>query len=276
MIVSTNEQRCRENNSRLENEGEGPIYEIPTERPANLPKTYDLPSRVGIDNILKIRKGVFCIIRFNDLSRNLIKGQIVKIIDITLNKNNSVKSIKVKNIENNEDLTLVKVEIPTDFKVYDKKNNSEVYLTVIQFPITLSYSLTAHSTQGKTLDCNIGIDLKDKYKNNQNNNIIINSYFVALTRVHDSKQIFMNHHPASLLYYEMEIKSIKDIYKMRKNFTNNDSSLFFKKIKTFKRKNIFNINNNDDDDDDDDENLISSRDLQDVNDIISKKICRRR
>ena len=211
LIVSTNQQRCQENNERLHNEGSGPVYEIPTERPPTLPDSYDLPSRIGIDNVLRIRKDVYCIVRINDLCLQLIKGQIVKIIGIITNEKNEVVNIKVYNLDTKEFLTLSKMEIPTDFP-----DNKEECLTVRQFPITLSYSLTAHSAQGKTLNCNIGIKLKHYM-----NNININSYFVAITRVRDSKQLFMDNHPASLLHYDMNIKSIKDVEKLKKNLYDN-------------------------------------------------------
>ena len=302
LIVSTNAQRCCENALRLNDEGTGPIYDIPTIKPDILPPSYNLPARIGIDDVLRIRKGVYCMIRINDLSRNLIKGQIVQIVDIKVNKYNNVDSIDVirvndnnnnnndnnnndnDNINNNKDdnmnnnnnnnnnnLNLTKMLIPTDYSIYinskdddddddkKKKNHNKKkekeYVSVYQFPITLSYSLTAHSAQGKTLDCNIGIQLKH-YNNNNNN--IINSYFVAITRVRESKQIYMNFHPAHLLYPLLNIKTVDDVIKLRKQFIHKSPSNFIDFVNNYKRKNLFN-NDND-------------NNLQNINELC-KKIC---
>ena len=273
LIVSTNKQRCLENDDRLRNEGEGPVYRIPTVKHPELPKDYDLPARVGIDDVLSIRKGVYCMIRINDLNKKLIKGQIIKIININTNKynNNDIVSLDVEDIETQEVLTLFKVDIPTDFqckkksnKNYDDNNNDDadedIYLTVTQFPITLSYSITAHSAQGKTLDCNIGIQLK-QYRDNSN---IINSYFVAITRVRDSRQIFMNFHPAGLLYFDMNIKSLEDVANMRRNLSNEsgDDKLSFQNyVNSFMKRHFFGGMD-----------LMSSGELRDINNVC-KKIC---
>ena len=272
LIVTTNEQRCEENNKRLESEGDGPVYRIPAEKPPELPDSYDLPSRIGIDNVLSIRKGVYCMVRINDLSRNLIKGQIVRIVDISINDKKEVINITVYNLDTKETLILFKLDITTDFPCKEKYENEIIepgYLTVKQFPITLSYSLTAHSAQGKTLNCNIGIQLK-----HYENHININSYFVAITRVCDSKQIFMNFHPACLLHYDMNIKSINDISKMKSNLYSNDTNddiSFRNYINKFaKRKFPVFISK---EEKNCQSELLSFTDLQDVNNTI-KKICR--
>ena len=266
LIVSTNAQRCLENSLRLKNEGEGPIYEIRTEKPPELPPSYDLPSRIGIDDTLKIRKGVYCMIRMNMLSNNLIKGQIIKIVDIIMdieNENNVkfivgvvIKDNNNNNHDNNNKIILEKIEIPTDFHI------QENYLTVKQFPITLSYSLTAHSAQGKTLDCNIGIDLLP-----YNNDININSYFVAITRVRESKQIYMDFHPVYLLFPSLNIKTVNDIEKLREKVLSSPS-VFINYVNSFKTKKFY----IDDDEDEEDED-ISYDILQNTSKII-KKICR--
>ena len=67
LIVSTNAQRCKENARRLEKEGEGPIFSTPAEMDSRLLKYY-VTSRIGIDKILKIRKGVYCIVRPRNLA----------------------------------------------------------------------------------------------------------------------------------------------------------------------------------------------------------------
>ena len=116
--------------------------------------------------------------------RGLIKGQVVKILDIITDNNDKVKQLKILMLDINTEMILHKFEIPTDIlRVKDDKN---MPLMVKQFPLTLSYSLTAHSAQGKTLDCNIGIDIK-----NFDGQTHINSYFVAITLVRKASQLFM-------------------------------------------------------------------------------------
>ena len=221
-----------------------------------LPPYYDLTSGIGIDKVLKIRKGVYCMIRVNELSRGLIKGQIIQIIDIKVDENNDVTEISaIKIDDNNQLICLEKMDIQTD---YHDNNDQEDPLTVRQFPITLSYSLTAHSAQGKTLDCNVGIQLQ-----HYDNTIPINSYFVAITRVRDARQLYMNVHPVYWLYYPfMKIKSVEDVVQMRKKLdtTTTTTPILIEYVKNFKMKKIL-------DDDDDDDNP-----LQDINEII-KKIC---
>ena len=117
LIVSTNAQRCKENAQRLEEEGEGPIFCVPTEMDPRLPPYYDLTSGIGIDKVLKIRKGVYCMIRVNELSRGLIKGQIIQIIDIKVDENNNdvteISAIKID--DNNQLICLEKMDIQTDY-----------------------------------------------------------------------------------------------------------------------------------------------------------------
>ena len=225
---------------------------VPTEMDPRLPPYYDLTSRIGIDKILKIRKGVYCTIRANNLSRGLTKGQIIKIIDIKVDENNDVADIStIKIDDNNQLIWLEKMDIQTDCHY-----NEQDPLTVRQFPITLSYSLTAHSAQGKTLDCNVGIHLQ-----HYDNTIPINSYFVAITRVRDARQLYMNVHPVYWLYYPfMKIKSVEDVVQMCKKLDTTTTTILIEYVKNFKMKKIL-------DDDYDDDNP-----LQDINEII-KKIC---
>lgn len=236
LIVSTNAQRCKENAKRLEEEGEGPIYTIATEMDPRLPPYYDITSRIGIDKILKIKIGVYCMIRVNDLSRDLIKGQIIKITDIIINDDEEVINIKaIKVDDDNQILSLYKMDIQTDYYLIDDGDP----LTVRQFPITLSYSLTAHSAQGKTLDCNVGIQLQ-----HYNDDVIpINSYFVAISRVRNSKQLYMNLHPVYWLHYPiLKIKCMEDIIKLRQNNTSQDLKEYVENFKIKKIRQLENLN----------------------------------
>ena len=246
LIVSTNAQRCKENSRRLKEEGEGPIFSIHTELDDKLPDGYDTQSRLGIDKILQIRKNVYCIIRINDLNKELIKGQIVKIVDICV-KNNEVTSIKVVRIndEKNKVLELEKTSIKTDYCIYnnndddDDNDDDNKYCFIKQFPITLSYSLTAHSAQGKTLNCNIGIHLQ---RNQYNSESILNSYFVAISRVRNSKQLFMDSHPVCWLYPTMNITCVEDVQNYRQRLFQSEKYADFY-VNNFSMKPIKNITN---------------------------------
>ena len=297
LLVNSNKQRCEENASRLAQEGEGPVYTIPTIKDPRLPKHYNIISRMGIDDELKIRKGVYCIIRVNNLKLGLIKGQMIKILDIILDNDDKrkikeeeeeeeikgcVKSLKVKlissssssktkinNNNNNGDddddddkrnniLYLEKMDIPTDY--YLIRGREDSVLMVRQFPITLSYSLTVHSAQGKTLDCNIGIDLIW-------NDVI--PYFVCLSRVRKPSQLYVNEHPVYWLHRNMNIKNTNDVEKMRKllmldnnkkrikDNDDDDDDILDKRVKSFKMSPEF---------------QITKSSCNDINEII-KKIC---
>ena len=236
LIVSTNQQRCDENARRLKEEGDGPIYNIPTEMDERLPQNYDIQSRMGLDKILKIRENVSCIIRVNDLNKGLIKGQMVKITKIE-EKNGEVSKIHVVVIKNQnhnkkkeEKMVLEKMRIQTDYYIpqyngtathyNDADEDDDKYCFIRQFPITLSYSLTAHSAQGKTLNCSIGVQLQN-FGNSTNRN----SFFVAITRVRDSNQLYMNSHPVCWLYPCLNIRNVQDLQELRKKKINCRASL---------------------------------------------------
>ena len=253
LIVSTNHQRCQENNRRLQ-ECEGNVYAIKTEMDDSLPENYDPESRLGIDKVLYIKKGVYCIIRMNDLNKNLIKGQIVKIIDIKTDDEGEVSSIIVIRIDDSKkkQICLEKMPIKTDYHLRYKKYHDGVgdddddddddnFAYITQFPITLSYSLTAHSAQGKTLDCNLGICLQH---NSYNSESILNSYFVAITRVRNSEQLYMNMHPVCWMYPDMKIRNIQDLHEYKHRIINSRTGAK-NFIETFDKKPIKNININD-------------------------------
>ena len=98
-----------ENNRRLFEEGEGKIYSIPTEKDPRIPTSYDIVSRIGIDDILRIKKGVYCVIKINDLPNGLIKGKIIKILEIYENiENKEINVIKVLGIDDKKEFMLKK------------------------------------------------------------------------------------------------------------------------------------------------------------------------
>ena len=224
LIVSTNDQRCTENFNRLSNEGEGPVYEIKTILDSRLPSNYNLESRVGIDRILRIKKGVRCIVRVNDIPAGLIKGMMVKIKDIVLDENDEVEKIIIE-LDNEKDIVLHRYSIQTDYFMIP--NDDESVLKVKQFPLALSYSLTAYSAQGKTLDCNVGINIDATGRND--NNLNVNFFFVAITRVKSQYQLYMNRHPVYWLEPRMQVNSLKDLDKIRSTL---DNSLKRKRLET--------------------------------------------
>ena len=222
LIVSTNRERCNENNNRLCTEGEGPVYNIPAELDPIIPQTYNVESKLGIDRILRIRKGVNCIYKDNNLNIGLVKGMLVKVIDVIVSEKDRgvVKSIKIKD-QFGKEHCIDRVYFPSDYEKKQEKNGTDKipndglepkeYAMVKQFPICLSYSITVHSCQGKTFkDCNIGISLipEERYQT---------QYFVALSRVCSPKQLYCDQHPVFWLYPSLKIRDIHDLHKLRKN-----------------------------------------------------------
>ena len=207
LIVSTNRQRIKENFARLENEGKGPTYNIPAIIPPELPDTYNLESQIGIDKVLMIRNGVRCLIRTNNLKDGLIKGMMVEVTDISKNEvTGEVELITVVTTEKNKKVIHIpKYNLETTYLTHPDDEAS--VLTVVQFPLTLAYSLTAYGAQGKTLDCDIGINLP--------NGSGINAFFVSLTRVRNPSQLFMNQHPICWLDNNLKINNMNDINSCR-------------------------------------------------------------
>ena len=200
LIVSTNKQRCRENESRLlkETGGDGKIYEFPARfDEKKLSKFYNIESSLGIDRILKIKKGVKCIVKCNDICKGLIKGMIVQVINIyTKQGTDEVVSILVKT-KNNRFINVYR----HSFVTLDN-------ISIEQFPLALFYSVTAHGTQGKTIDSSVGVCLQKFYDEALT---FKKGVFVALSRIKDPKQLFMDKHPVHFLEPEMAIDSLKDV-----------------------------------------------------------------
>ena len=223
LIVSTNKQRVEENNKRLTVEGEGPIFEIPAENcDGNLSKKYNIESNLGIEKVLRLRKGVKCIIRCNDLAIGLVKGFLARIDDFFV-VDNKVISIQIYNFGTKNYQTLHR----RNFEVEDEwgRNDKAKPCSVSQFPLALHYSSTAHSAQGKTLSCHVGVDLinfdPDQYKR---------AFFVAITRIRDPKQLFMDKHPVYLLDPNMDLRQEEeDLYDNVQNIVNKYFSNHHKK-----------------------------------------------
>ena len=189
LIVATNDKRSIENNNRLKmvvGGGGGKIYEIPAIIDEGIPHTYNIYRNLGIDKVLKIAPGVVCIFRTNLLQRGLVKGMKVTIIDIHGGGGDRVDSITIR--EGTRQIVIRRHEFETQ---YDKK-------FVYQFPITLGYAITSHSVQGKTINgmMMVGIDLETS----SSWSLIKNMFFVAMTRVEYSTQLFIDRHPAFWLF----------------------------------------------------------------------------
>ena len=212
LIVNTNKQRSFENNQRLMAEGEGPIYNIDAIIPEELPSNYNLESQMGIDKVLRIRKGVMCMLKANALHMGLVKGMIVKVEDILLDDDEdmTVSEIVITVIETKKKISLSRFDLETNYLKDPKAETGFVYIR--QFPITLAYSLTAYSSQGKTLDCDIGIDLRTSSSSDH----LINAFFVALTRVRNPAQLFMNEHPVYWLEPSLNICNLDDFERIKR------------------------------------------------------------
>lgn len=197
LIVSTNKQRCQENDFRLLKEKRiGRIYEIDAIYDNKKLKNYNIESNLGIDKKLKITIGVKCIVKCNDLNNGLIKGMVVEIIDVIENSFGQVDEILVKTSRNNKILSVRRYS-------FDVRGD-----TVQQFPLALFYSLTAHSTQGKTLDCKVGVSITFL---GGNEILYKKAFFVAVTRIRHPKQLFMNKHPVFFLEPSLSINTLRDI-----------------------------------------------------------------
>ena len=193
LIVATNEKRAIENNFRLEHEGEGKIYEIPAINDPIINCNNDrVFEQMGIDRMLRIRKGCVCFCRAN-LSPGLVKGVMLRVEDIEIDKNyNDISNITVSflfdNGKNKEKKKLYRHSFETT--IVNKLRGG--FAIIKQFPITVGYAITAHGAQGKTLNCKVGIDIKCQHPWD----ILINIFFVAITRIREPSQLYMNIHPA--------------------------------------------------------------------------------
>lgn len=258
LIVATNKKRQEENLYRLQNEGNGKIYKIPAILQQGIPDNYDVYSNLGIDSVLQIRRGAVCFCRANILPIGLVKGMLLKISNITTDSEGIVTSIivtrqnkkKINNDNNNsndnfsdkdndyendgEEIILNRYDFETQLK---EKCNQKKSLTVVQFPITLGYAITAHSAQGKTLHCKVGIDLSTSF----HWDLLRTMFFVSITRVKHSNQIYMNTHPAFwLLNVEPMIKDIKELNVLYNNCHENIKSVLKEEKKKRKlSKDIF-------------------------------------
>ena len=74
------------------------------------------------------------------------------------------------------------------------------------FPLTLSYAITAHKCQGETLNLVI-IDFGRDFENNISNYICPGSFYVALTRVKEGSKVFLKSFEKSYIKVDKSIKS---------------------------------------------------------------------
>jgi len=206
LIVGTNFERVQENAKRLAQEGKGQIFSINAELDPELPQNYNV-GQLGVDKVLKIRIGVPCLCRFNDITQGLAKGTIVTVEDVKLNHKGDVNYIviKYKFKDKYEQFELKRHKFDTGILRDEKDERSA--LIVSQFPLTLAYSLTTHACQGMNLKCKIGINLS----RTSNWNLSSHLFFVAITRIFSQKQLYMNEHPASWLEKDLNIQSQGDI-----------------------------------------------------------------
>ena len=194
LIVALNEYRVKENNLRLNQEGEGKIFEIPAIIDSEIRGYYDTYKQFGIDRMLRIRKGCVCICRAN-LHGGLVKGTMLRVEDIetdTLSPNDVISVTVSFLFDNSEDKEKIKLSRHLFETTFKKNRKTGEVASIQQFPITVGYAITAHGAQGKTLTCKVGIDIKSF----NNWDILLNIFFVAITRVREPSQLYMDTHPA--------------------------------------------------------------------------------
>lgn len=214
LIVATNKKRQQENLFRLRTEGEGRIYEIPAILEDGLPRNYDVYSNLGIDQTLEIKRGSVCFCRANILEKGLVKGMLLTVCHVNVNEKGNVDYIRVcrrrdqklkddEKEEKKDEIVLSRHSFETRVTKKSASHGIKTYFNVEQFPITLGYAITAHSVQGKTLQCKVGIDLETSFSWD----LLLNMFFVAITRVRRAGQIFMDNHPAIWLLKTFDPKT---------------------------------------------------------------------
>ena len=291
LVVSTNAQRRAENERRLATLcDQFPIVEIPAIVGEGLKeKAEEYFHSFDVAKVLRIKKGVQCVVKHNDLFNGWIKGSVVTVQDIIMKSGTPVvdyilvktKDLQIKQLyrwdfeANDLDFLYyisglsrnkknVQRNIIPERKIFERNNDVEMNelsefwdaplvapselndendltmtieeelgvpkenmnvdvktdqcgpnndLCIRQFPLDLFYSATAHSTQGKTLDCKIGVNLI-QHPNQQDKNFM-KSFLVALSRVRHPEQLYMDKHPVYFLNPVMNLESLEDVNKMK-------------------------------------------------------------
>jgi ATP-dependent exoDNAse (exonuclease V) alpha subunit len=83
-------------------------------------------------------------------------------------------------------------------------NRGEVRYQRTQFPITLSYAITAHKCQGDTLD-EVVIDFS--HEPGDRVNIPWGSFYVALTRVKEGKNVFLKTFDEKQITFNIKVEN---------------------------------------------------------------------
>ena len=120
---------------------------------------------------------------------------MLKVEDIERDKKNpnNVTNIYVSYLfDNNPNKEKIKLQRHLFETTYKSKIKYNEFAVIKQFPITLGYAITSHAVQGKTLTCKVGVDLTDA----STWDLLRNIFFVAMTRVRESSQLYMDKHPA--------------------------------------------------------------------------------
>ena len=240
LIVETNAKRQQENDYRLNTEGEGEIYEIPAKVHDDIPEDFDTYKQLGIDRLLKIRKGCVCFCRAT-LPPYLVKGIMLRVEDVETNEENYVVSISVSHLSDidpkKHPFRLCRHTFETNYK--DKSTRDKVAV-IQQFPITAGYAITGHAAQGKTLNCKVGIDIDKSNKSSWE--LLTKIFFVAITRVRDPSQLYMDEHPALWILSDGNVAKIKNAEK-RGMVSSDIQNLWENEYRYGKRKMICNNSN---------------------------------
>ena len=180
----------------------------------------------GLVNLLMLKMGVkIMIIRNIDVPDMLSNGQIGTLIDFIKTKDGKIEILVVELNEpkagkehrlNNPTLAakypkavfIKRMKIP--YTIGKKSGDIGSTATVIQFPVRLSYAMTAHKIQGKTIQSpmTVAMDIKTVWEPAQ--------AYVMLSRVQSIEQIFIvGELPSEKIYTkkaaEEELKRLEDI-----------------------------------------------------------------
>ena len=164
-------------------------------------KADDTVHKTGMVNTLRLRIGVkVMIIRNIDTADMLVNGQIGTLIDVIRSKDAKPQTMIIKLDEakageanRQQNPTLSKkypgavfiTRMQVSYSIGRRSGDNGSSASVIQFPIRLSYAITAHKVQGKTIPApaKVAMDLKEVWEPAQ--------AYVMMSRVQALDQVFI-------------------------------------------------------------------------------------